>query len=365
MKFATLAVVFAWCAAAQAQTEIGVYFGWVGTMPGNRLIQAARLAKSAGIHTIRLPLVASVDLDFGIGSDCNPRLTLAGIAKLPQYSNVLGDPAFRTIFLTTWGDSNSYHPCQARDPRSDQHRGKLYLDKTYYSADNRDHMRMEYSDLSYYLCQTYRNSGKIFAISNWEGDNELYCDAAAYFATKPAFRSACESRRATSDAIDAYREYLTLRHEGIESGRKRAAADGFKNVSVMDMIEFSSLRLLESNHLPDMLHDVIPSAPRSDLVSYSAWESLGDSLAKDLEELKKRFGDRLIAGEFGFDRGLDPAAAEHAARAAAALRSARIRYGIVWQIFDQPPLEGLGDKGLYGLYDEKGRLTPVGRKIFE
>ena len=361
MKFA-VALIFGMTAGAQ---QLGVYLGWVGTYPGNRLEAGARLAKSSGFQVIRLPLVASVDADFGIGTACDRRFTLAQVAALPKYASVLSDPAFHTIFLTTWGDSHSYDPCQPRDPRSDQHPAKLYLQTAYYSAENRNRMRGEYAELTYQLYRTYRGSGKMFAISNWEGDNELYCDAAAYFVTKEALRSACESRRKTGDVVDAYREYLTLRHEGIEDGRKRAERDGFRGVSVTDVIEFSSLHLLAANRLPDMLEDVIPSVPASGWVSYSAWESLGDRLYGDLDALKKRFGDRLIAGEFGFDRGLDAAAPEHAAEAVKEIRKAGLRYAVFWQIFDQPPLEGLGDKGLYGLYDRDGQITAAGAKLRE
>jgi hypothetical protein len=361
MKFA-IALVLGVTAGAQ---QLGVYLGWVGTYPGNRLEAGARLAKSSGFQVIRLPLVASVDADFGIGTACDRRLTLAQVAALPEYASVLGDPAFRTIFLTTWGDSHSYDPCRPRDPRSDQHPAKLYLQAAYYSAENRDRMRAEYADLTYQLYKTYRGSEKMFAISNWEGDNELYCDAAAYFVTKPAFRSDCEARRKTGDVVQAYREYLTLRHEGIEDGRKRAEHDGFRGVSVTDVVEFSSFHLLAANRLADMLEDVIPSVPASAFVSYSAWESLGDRLYGDLEALKKRFGERLIAGEFGFDRGLDSSAPAHAVDAVGDMGKAGIRYAVFWQIFDQPPLEGLGDKGLYGMYDRDGQITAAGAKLRE
>ena len=72
-----------------------------------------------------------------------------------------------------------------------------------------------------------------------------------------------------------------------------------------------------------------------------------------------------MIGEFGFDRGLDRAAPEHALGVVNAARAARAPYAIWWQIFDQPPLAGLGDKGLYGLYDDKGKLTATGRKFLD
>ena len=134
--------------------ELGVYLGWVGTYPGNRLQEGARLAKQSGFQTIRVPLVASVETDFGIGAVCHGKQTLASLAALPAYAQVLGDPAFRTIFLTVWGDSNSYEACDARDPRTDQHPHKHYLDKTFYSiAANRDRTRSEYADLTYRAVQ--------------------------------------------------------------------------------------------------------------------------------------------------------------------------------------------------------------------
>jgi hypothetical protein len=117
-----------------------------------------------------------------------------------------------------------------------------------------------------------------------------------------------------------------------------------------------------------MLDDVLASMALPDYVSYSAWESIGqtpDQLLKDLNDLQKRFQDRAIVGEFGFDRGLDNSATEHARSAIGTMRRARVSYSIWWQIFDQPPLAGLNDKGLYGLFDGRGRLTAPGKAFLE
>jgi|SRR5579872_5250401 len=353
--------------------QLGVYLGWVGTYPGNRLQEGARLAKQSGFQTIRLPLVASVETDFGIAigisTSCHGMQTLASLVSLPAYAQVLADPAFRTIFLTVWGDSNSYDACVARDPRTDQHPNKRYLDKTFYSiAANRDRTRGEYADLTYRIYEAYRGTGKVFGISNWEGDNELYCDSAYYFANNPAFRSSCEARRNSMDVVAAYRQFFELRQQGIDQGRARAMREGIKGVSVISVIEVSAFRFLKDAHLPSMLEDVIPAVPPPDFVSYSAWESIGstpEQLYRDLDALESRFKEHVIVGEFGFDRGLDQSAAGHAASAISSMRRARVPYAIWWQIFDQPPLSSLNDKGLYGLYDDHGRLTAPGKALLD
>jgi hypothetical protein len=133
-------------------------------------------------------------------------------------------------------------------------------------------------------------------------------------------------------------------------------------------MEASALRFLKEAHLPSMLEDVIPSVPAPDYVSYSAWESIGltaDLLFRDLDELQKRFKGHLIVGEFGFDRGLDLKAPEHAVSVANTARRARVGFTIWWQIFDQPPVTGLGDKGLYGLYDAQEKLTAPGKAFLD
>jgi hypothetical protein len=347
--------------------EVGVYLGWVGSFQGNRLREGARLARQSGFQTIRVPLIASVETDFGIGTDCDRRKTLAEIASLPAYAEVFSDPAFRVIFLTVWGNSSSYDACQPRDPHSYQHSHKRYLDPDYYSiAANREGMRNEYAELTYRLYKTYNGKGKLFGISNWEGDNDIHCDSAYYFAANPEFRSSCEQKRTTGDGVNAYRQFLTLRQEGINAGRKRAEHEGLKGVSVISIIEFSMLHLLQDGHLANMLDDVLPFVPTPDLVSYSAWESAGagaSQLHNDLEELERRFNGHLVVGEFGFDRGTDKSAADHAVESADAIQRAHVPYSVWWQIFDQPPILGLGDKGLYGLYDEKGNLTETGKAL--
>jgi hypothetical protein len=355
--------------ARKLPPEIGVYLGWVGTYPGNRLREGARLAKQSGLQTIRLPLVASVATDFGIDGTCHGKQTLASLVSLPAYDKVLKDPAFRTVFLTVWGDSNSYDACEERNPRTDQHPHKRYLEKTFYSiAANRDRTRREYAGLTYRIYKTYRGTGKVFGISNWEGDNELYCDSAWYFANDAAFRSSCEAKRNTAEVLAAYRQFLELRQQGMDEGRARALREGLKGVSVISVIEVSAFRFLKEAHLPSMLEDVLPSVAMPDYVSYSAWESIGstpEQLFKDLDEMQSRFHGHAMVGEFGFDRGLDPSAAEHAKNAISTMRRAHISYSIWWQIFDQPPLAGLGDKGLYGLYDDQGKLTAPGKAFLD
>lgn len=365
-----VAVVFAFSATSAPRPAvpagIGVYLGWVGTHHGNRLAEGARLAKQFGFQTIRMPLVASFETDFGIGSACHGSDSLAALVSLPAYADILKDPAFHTVFLTVWGDSNSYPACDARDPHTDQHAHKRYLNPEFYSIEkNRQRMRQDYADLTYRLYKDYRGAGKIIGISNWETDNELYCDAATLYAINTGFRSTCDGRRKTRDVLAAYRQFLTLRHEGIRSGQDRARRDGFTGVSVREVIEISSFRFLKDRHLESALYDVLPSVPEPDYISYSAWESTGspDQLTKDLRDLQALVHGKLMVGEFGFDRGLDPSAADHAAAALAVMRKAGMAYSVWWQIFDQPPLAGLGDKGQYGLYDDSGQLTTIGKRF--
>jgi hypothetical protein len=366
----SVAAIFALTAASAPRpaipADIGVYLGWVGTHHGNRLAEGARLAKQFGFQTIRMPLVASFETDFGIGSACHGSDSLAGLVSFPAYADILRDPAFHIIFLTVWGDSNSYDACEARDPRTDQHPHKRYLNPEYYSIEkNRQRMREDYAGLTYRLYRDYRGTEKIIGISNWEADNELYCDAATLYAINPEFRSTCDGKRKTGDVVAAYRQFLTLRHEGINLGKDRAQRDGFTGVSLREVIEISSFRFLKDRHLETALDDVLPSVPEPDFVSYSAWESIGspDQLAQDLRDLQARVHSKLMVGEFGFDRGLDPSAADRATAALAAMRKAGMAYSVWWQIFDQPPLTGLGDKGQYGLYDDSGQLTTIGKRF--
>ena len=358
----------------QPRSELGVYLGWVGTYPGNRLQEGARLAKQSGFQTIRLPLVASFETDFGIGigrgTTCHGKQTLASLVSLPAYAKVLADPAFRTIFLTVWGDSNSYDACDARDPKTDQHPHKRYLDKTFYSiAANRDRTRNEYADLTYRIYKTYQRSGKVFGISNWEGDNELYCDSAYYFANNPAFRSTCEAKRNTIGRPDripsVFRASPTgdRRRPGARNARRaqrRLSYLGNRSERIpvpqrSSLAEHAGGRYSLSSHagLRQLLRlgKYRIHAPSS---------SLGIST-----NLQNRFQGHVIVGEFGFDRGLDPAASEHASSAIGTMRRARVPYAIWWQIFDQPPLAGLNDKGLFGLYDDHEKLTAPGKAFLD
>ena len=348
---------------AQNQSETGAYIGWVGTYQGNRLSRGGELAKQTGFKTVRLPLLPSAEKDFGFGKRCHNDVTLTDLVSLSHYRKIISNPFFNTVILTIWGSGRSYLACRDRNVFF-QYPLKKYLDhRFYYDQAEMDLLEKEYENLTYWLLKTNRGTSKKFILINWEGDNEIYCGAAWFYAVDEKFRQQCGDLTRIHSRTEALRKFFVLRDRGIKKGRVRACADslcGPKDARVLSAIEFNSVRFLREKNYPNILDDVISSVPQADFYSYSAYESLNDQkLREDLKELQIRFGDKLMVGEFGFDRALIPDFEEQAREAVAVMGELGIFYKIWWQIFDQPP--AAGDKGLSGLYDQQGNITALGR----
>ena len=72
-----------------------------------------------------------------------------------------------------------------------------------------------------------------------------------------------------------------------------------------------------------------------------------------------------MVGEFGFDRGLDQSAAEHARSAITAMRRASVCIRDLVANLRPAAAAGLNERGLYGLYDDQEKLTAPGKAFLD
>lgn len=205
----------------------------------------------------------------------------------------------------------------------------------------------EIFELTTYLLNEYKNSGKTFVIKNWESDNHV-----RLFELPEA-----EWRQAIEGMID----WVNTRQRAVSDARAAAGMDG---VAVYHAFEVVRIPVGRDFGHPTMLEAVVPQT-NCDLYSYSNWAfnrrpgneglllELLDTIAA-VTPPSKLFGHRnLFLGEWGtyevtFMTPLDPAAAEdtrvHDARSDRLQREVAmrnldlalgwgVRYALYWQLY--------------------------------
>ncbi len=341
---------------AELSSRIGVYH-WGPERPdahGNPVVSGVEFAAQRGFKTIRLPFSANHYTNYGISSACFPNFTLTNLAATEEMRAAFSNPQISTFILTAY-DGATFGDCHA----------KKYMTPSFFNAANTELVEREYKDFVLYLYQLYQDSGKTFIISNWEGDNDVYCGSAYGYAinygTPTSTRETCNANYPSiysgnsqpQDSLQAMKLWFEARQRGIQAGKAEALGNGLSGVNVYHAPEFNIVHLLKDGGLKSVLYDVLPNIS-SDMVSYSSYESVNkpdpaSSLSADISLIRSITGREVIVGEFGFDRNEwgEEAAEERLKKTADALINSGASYGIIWQLFDQPGQT-------FGLFDQKG-----------
>src|SRR6185436_8644366 len=122
----------------------------------------------------------ALHLLFNVG--CSPQQSLVDVLLSSEMQEAFGNANLKTFVLTTF------------DRKVCGNNAKIYVDPTLYDNVNEyNAIVADYRELTKRLYQNYQGTGKKFIISNWEGDNVVYCSAAFAYATVPSYRAACDA----------------------------------------------------------------------------------------------------------------------------------------------------------------------------
>ena len=324
------ALALAAAAGAEAQTARSVeHFNYVlGTQtfgPSYHFTAAPPVVETAEA----IAALGSNTIKFQLKPTINGEQTLAEIAR--------SDPAIRPVIdmpfanLLMW----VYPPAT---------RARLFDPAT---------LGTEYSelyDLTRYLRQTYRGTGKAFFLGNWEMDNhltgsrkkeptpELLRNVTAWVATRQ--RAVDDAKRDTPDFDVEVYYYLEVNLVWDAIAGRRRAANTILPTTRVDYVSYSAYDLL----LPDP-EQKLPQAL--------------DYLQSQLQPKDGISGNRVFIGEYGFpaDR-YSPQDQDSLSR-----RVMRIGLGwgcpfvLYWEMYNNEVREGR-QRGFW-LIDDKGRKQPV------
>lgn len=327
--------------AAAPAPLIGPYI-WGGYLPGKTL--AERRAKSVrfmldkGFKAVR---IAISERDTG-PSDCpGPhRLTCAVTTALRD--RTFDDARLRLLMITL------------QDSRVRQLLNRpVETNKAALKA-----LGEEYDEALNALAMRFRNHKVTIVISNWEGDNMVYCGAVYRFGRDPGFAHKCapDGRADIARRLDAFFDWVRVRRDEVLAVKRR-----YPGLDLRYAVEFSALHL-DDPHCTicdprQLVVSRLMSEGQHDLCSYSAYQSVRRrSLPRDIEELASTCR-QLILGELGIDHLRPNVAAQHWQDAAAAIMRERSRLFavFVWHGFDSADT---GKPG-FGLFEGDGSPTGI------
>ncbi len=333
------------------------FYHWGGPPPGDLQSGLARLHE-LNARVVRLTISARMDIDYHRGIACIPDFKLPAVVEDPDVRLFLEDPRLEVLILTVY-DGTGFGDCTTHN----------YLKPKFYTQENTARLVKEYEEFVFRLRALTTGARKQIILSNWEGDNAVYCGSAYLYVASEQFRKTCDDsysvtysgNRGPEDSLHGLVLWMNARYTGTALGNARADAEGIPSLPVLAAPEFSTVRMLTRSGFKSVLRDVIGRIP-FDYLSYSCYESLDSAdpaatLEADLDLIRSVSGtDRIILGEIGFARSTEKV--DLISKTRAVLKTAidwGVSYVIQWNLSDKDAVTD------YGMFDHTGLLTELGQ----
>ncbi len=255
--------------------RVSPYAGRAYTESGFDMLTEFREGVAAtGMNHFKFKLSPNVCASYKLS--CNDR-DISSLTQLPQVTQVaatLRDSRFKWYHI--WGYSYSL-PNKLSEPFTQTQVNAEYTEIYNWAA---------------HLLQTYRNTGKVFFLGNWEGDWELL--GASGCSSGSVYDLSCAPSQAV---IDKYIKWTTTRQQAINAAKRDFGTQG---VNVFFYIEFNLGDENFADHpsrsgvpRPTILNSVVPSV-NPDFVSYSSYKSTN----KYMDHTGQWFNQTRVDGNF-------------------------------------------------------------------
>lgn len=340
-----------------AADRVGVYH-WAGER-ADGVNSGVRELIALNARIVRIVLSARMDIDYNRSKNCIADFRLASALDDTDVRTALLHPELKVIMLTAL-DGTGFGDCTTHN----------YLSRDFYSHPVTSRMVDEYSEFVYRLHVLLQGSGKRIVLSNWEGDNDLYCGRADAYASSAEFRTWCNAvypavyggNRGPHDSVEGMVLWMKARYLGVTLGNQRAEREGLNGLDVEVAPEISAVHMLHDRNLESVLYDVIPRVP-FDAVSYSSYESIyrddpAAELAAALDIIRLvSHANAVIIGELGYARStFGTRLVTLTERAVHGAMAAGAAFVILWNLYDQGPCDD------FGLIDGDGKVTELGER---
>jgi len=234
----------------------------------NYLVEGASEIKNLGSRVIKLWFHPNAKAFYWFCDPCyNPlpdyndlEHRLVTLAQAPGYFKaIFDDPAFTTIVLVIMNNA----PNDAEQFHDGMSSEEIAVEKN------------AMYNLTKYLLQTYKNSGKTFVLQNWEGDNLLTDNYGG-------------PNNVPQVAINGFIDWTNARQDGVTQAREEVGSVG---VQVAYALEVNLLSAAANGTNTNCVTTWVVPSTHCDLYSYSSW----DSRTPDITNDDPQFGEKAAA----------------------------------------------------------------------
>lgn len=308
---------------------------------GNRLLEQAQQIKDMGSNLLKISLARGAAPNYGsVEAARKAKTTLEYVQGSPELQKALDmDFTFYQAWVHSFTDANWRDGVSMAEAR-------LYYEEMY--------------ALTAWLLKRYSGTGKVFMLGNWEGD-WLLLGAQKREADPPP------------TAVEGMIAWMKIRQLAIDNAR---AAVAHKDVEVYHYIEVNLVKKAMAGRTSIAL-SVLPQA-NPDLVSYSAYEAIKQSLEPDLASIRQPleqtlayldaqlppkkglpFKRRVFIGEYGYhaDKSKPLTVKQQYMKSRFVMQSAvalDLPFALIWQMYNNEYAKNGTSKEM-SLIDESGR----------
>lgn len=308
---------------------------------GNRLIEQAENVRGMGSNLLKISLAQGAAPNYGSTEAARgAKTTLDYIKAAPAVQQAL-DMDF--TYYQAW--VHSFTDAKWRDGVS-MAEARAYYDEMY--------------ALTEWLLQRYSGTGKVFMLGNWEGDWLLLGRQNRELDPSPT-------------AVEGMIAWMKIRQLAVDTARAKVA---HKDVEVYHYIEVNLVKKAMAGRA-SIAHSVLAEA-NPDLVSYSAYEAIKQSVKPDLMSIRQPleqtlayleaqlppkdglpFKRRVFIGEYGYhaDKAKPLTVKQQYMKSRFVMQSALaldVPFALIWQMYNNEYAENGTSKEM-SLIDEGGR----------
>lgn len=308
---------------------------------GNRLIEQAENVRGMGSNLLKISLAQGAAPNYGSAEAARgAKTTLDYIKAAPAVQQAL-DMDF--TYYQAW--VHSFTDAKWRDGVS-MAEARAYYDEMY--------------ALTEWLLQRYSGTGKVFMLGNWEGDWLLLGRQNRELDPSPT-------------AVEGMIAWMKIRQLAVDTARAKVA---HKDVEVYHYIEVNLVKKAMAGRA-SIAHSVLAEA-NPDLVSYSAYEAIKQSVKPDLMSIRQPleqtlayleaqlppkeglpFKRRVFIGEYGYhaDKSKPLTVKQQYMKSRFVMQSALaldVPFALIWQMYNNEYAENGTSKEM-SLIDEGGR----------
>lgn len=333
--------------SAQPQTGrplVGAYV-WGGLLHGTPTIEnfheSVKFLLDRGFEAVRFAVTPGSLASYGVPS-CAATEQMRCALKPLLDTPVFDDARLKLVVITLHDFSFGQRPMVDTD-FLEQHRAAL---------------AEEYRAGLAAIAERFANRKTTVVISNWEGDNVVYCGSVYRFATVEQFAADCREQKADNveHRMQGFIAWLKLRSELVDEVQRNSPA-----ATLLHAPEVNNVVLFEHR----CRHQCDPSAtvlgrlrelPGLRLCSYSAYDSVRENLLAAALTRLSAVCPAIMLGEVGI-RAPAVSSAEADLRAKSVIDQVRraspqVPFAIiVWNAFEARASRDAG----YGLFEEDGR----------